>query len=72
VLAGIVVAIGLGGLVGACTWIQMPFAMAGLGPVSIGVVGRASFVNRPIDNVDDLTQEVEEGPVPPEKLPLVE
>jgi hypothetical protein len=29
------------------------------------------FVNGPIADVDDLTQEVDEGPVPPQKLPLV-
>ena len=35
------------------------------------IVGHATFVNGPIDDVDDLTEEVEEGPVPPEKLPLI-
>ena len=45
---------------------------AGIGPVSIGLVVRATFVNGPIDDIDYLTEEVEEGPVAPEKLPLVE
>ena len=72
VLAGIVVAIGLGGLIGAFIWIQMPFAMAGLGVVSIGLIGPAMFFNGPIADVDDIAELVEEGPVPLEKLPLVE
>jgi hypothetical protein len=70
VLAGIIAAIGLGGLVGAVTWIRMPFAIAGLGAVSI--MGHAMFVNGPIDDLDDLAEEVEEGQVSSERLPLVE
>ena len=50
---------------------QMPFAMAGLGPVSIGLLSHATFVNGPIADVGYLTEEVDEGPVQPEKLPLV-
>jgi hypothetical protein len=72
VLAGIIAAIGLGGLVGAVTWIRMPFAIAGLGAVSIGIMGHAMFVNGPIDDLDDLAEEVEEGQVSSERLPLVE
>jgi hypothetical protein len=49
----------------------MPFAMASLGAVSIGLVGLATFINGPIDDVDDLTEEFKLGPVSPEKLPLV-
>jgi hypothetical protein len=37
VLAGIIVAIGLGGLIGTFTWIQMPSAILGLGAASIGL-----------------------------------
>ncbi len=71
VLAGIIGAIGLGGVIGAFTMVEMPVAIVGLGGVSIGIMGHAMFVNGPIDDVDDLTEEVEDAPVPPENLPLV-
>ena len=72
VLTGIIAAIGLGGLIGAVTWVAMPLAIAGLGAVSIGIMGHAMFVNGPIDDLDDLAEDVEEGPVSSERLPLVE
>jgi len=72
VLAGVIAAIGLGGLVGTFTWIRMPFAIAGLGAVAVAIMGHAMFVKGPIDEFEDLTEAVEDGSVPPAQLPVVE
>jgi Ni,Fe-hydrogenase III small subunit len=50
----------------------MPVAVVALGAVAVGITGHALFVNGPVDDVTDLTEEVEDGPVAPEELPLVE
>ena len=68
VLVGIVSALGVGGAVGVLT----PVAVVALGGVAIGIMGRALFVNGPVDGVDDLAEEVEEGSVTAEELPPVE
>ena len=68
VLVGIVSALGVGGAVGVLT----PVAVVALGGVAIGIVGRALFVNGPVDGVDDLAEEIEEGSVTAEELPPVE
>jgi len=72
VLVGIVSALGVGGAVGALTAVAMPVAIVALGAVAVGIMGHALFVNGPVDDVTDLTEEVEDGPVAPEELPLVE
>ena len=72
VLIGIVSALGVGGAVGALTAVAMPVAVVALGTVAVGITGHALFVNGPVDDVTDLTEEVEDGPVAPEELPLVE
>ncbi|WP_254839734.1 hypothetical protein [Natronomonas marina] len=72
VLVGIIAPLGVGGAVGALTAVAMPVAIVALGAVSVGVMGHALFVNGPVDRPADLTQEVEDGPVKPEKIPLVE
>ena len=38
----------------------------------VGFMEHAMVVNGPIDDLEDLTEDVEEVAVPPEKLPLVE
>jgi hypothetical protein len=72
VLVGIVSALGVGGAVGALTPVAMPVAVVALGGVAIGIMGRALFVNGPVDGVDDLAEEIEEGSVTAEELPPVE
>ena len=66
VLVAIFAALAIGGIVGALT----PVAM----PVAIGLMGHAMFVNGPVDDVEDLTEEVdpEDAPVVPENMPLLE
>ena len=72
VLFAIVGSLGMGGAVGALTAVAMPIAILAFGGVAIGFVGHALFVNGPVDDVEDLTAEVEDAPVPTEKLPLFE
>ena len=73
-LGGIILALALGGAIGALTSVSMPIAIFLLGGVSIAIIGHALFVNGPVDDVDDLTEEVEleEMPVPPKNVPLLE
>lgn len=70
VLGAILGSLVVGGLLGAFTPVQMPIAIVLLGAVAIGVMGHAMFVNGPVDDLDDLTQEVESGPI--EEVPLLE
>lgn len=74
VLVAIVGALGLGGVVGAVTPISMPVALVVLGGIAIAVMGHAMFVNGPVDEFDDLNDEVdlEDAPVVSTDLPLVE
>lgn len=72
VLAAIILSLGLGGAIGALTAVPMPIAIVALGAVSVAFVGHALFVNGPVDDFGDLTEEVEEAPVSPERVPLVE
>jgi hypothetical protein len=52
----------------------MPVAIVLLGAVAIGIMGHATFVNGPVDDLEDLTEEVEvqDAPVGPEDVPLLE
>ncbi len=72
VLVGIISALGVGGAIGALTPVAMPAAVVVFGAVAVGIMGHGLFVNGPVDGVNDLTEEVEDGPVAPEDLPLVE
>ncbi len=72
VLVGIIGALAIGALVGAMTVVRMPVAIISLGAVSVAVMGHALFVNGPVDEVDDLTNKVDEGPINPEYVPLLE
>ncbi|QLD89201.1 hypothetical protein HWV07_09215 [Natronomonas salina] len=65
VLVAIIGSIALGGAIGALTPIAMPFAIVLLGAVAIAFMGHAMFVNGPVDDFEDLTQEVDENPINP-------
>ena len=72
VLAAILLALLVGGVLGALTSVAMPVAIVLLGGVAIAVMGHALFVNGPVDDFEDLTEEVDENPVKPDNLPLLE
>ena len=63
-LGGIILALGLGGAIGALTPVSMPIAIFLLGSVSIAIIGHALFVNGPVDEVEELTDEVAVEQVP--------
>ena len=65
VLVAIIGSIALGGAIGALTPVAMPLAIALLGAVAIAFMGHAMFVNGPVDDFEDLTQEVDENPIKP-------
>lgn len=60
VLAAVIAPVLLGFGLGSFTDLAMPIAIVGLGTVSIAVMGYALFVNGPVDEVEDLTDEVDE------------
>jgi hypothetical protein len=66
VLAAIILSLAIGGAVGALTSVAMPLAIVSLGAVSLAFMGHAMFVRGPVDDFEDLTDEVdvEETPVP--------
>jgi hypothetical protein len=74
VLVAVIVSLALGGAVGNLTPVAMPVAIVLLGGVAIGVMGHAMFVNGPVDDFEDLTQEVdfEDALVAPDDVPLLE
>jgi hypothetical protein len=74
VLVAIIGSIALGGALGALTPLAMPIAIVVLGAVSVAFMGHAMFVNGPVDDVEDLTEEVEleDAPVAPENVPLLD
>lgn len=65
VLVAIISSIALGGAIGALTPVAMPLAILLLGAVAIAFMGHAMFVNGPVDDFEDLTQEVDENPIKP-------
>ena len=65
VLVAIIGSIALGGAIGALTPVAMPLAILLLGAVAIAFMGHAMFVNGPVDDFEDLTQEVDENPIKP-------
>ncbi len=74
VLVAIISSLAVGGVVGALTPVAMPVAIVLLGAVAIGFMGHAMFVNGPVDDFEDLTEEVdlEDAPVAPDNVPLLD
>lgn len=66
VLLAIISSIGTGVVAGFVTALSMTLSVSLFGVVAIALVGHALFVNGPVDDVEDLTDEVE-----PEELPGV-
>jgi hypothetical protein len=59
VLGAIIASVVAGGAVGHLTTVPMPIAIVGLGTVAVALIGHALFVNGPVDDLEDLTDEVE-------------
>ncbi|MFC4247812.1 hypothetical protein ACFOZ7_12750 [Natribaculum luteum] len=70
VLICIAVSLAAGALIGMVTSITSAVAVPALGLVAAAFVGHALFVNGPIDQTDDLTDEVELEEVPQVLSPL--
>lgn len=60
VLIAVITPVLVGFGLGTFTPLSMPIAILGLGGVSIGVMAYALFVNGPVEDVQDLTEEVDE------------
>ena len=74
VLVAIIASLAVGGAIGVLTAVAMPVAIVLLGGVAIAVMGHAMFVRGPVDDFEDLTDEVEleDAPVEPGDVPLLE
>jgi hypothetical protein len=59
VLVAIVSSVIAGGAVGYLTTVPMPIAIVGLGSVAVALIGHALFVNGPVDDLEELTDEVD-------------
>lgn len=59
VLAGMAVAMLAGAAVGLYTPLAMPVAILAAGGATVLVMGHAMFVNGPVDEPSDLTEEVD-------------
>ena len=70
VLSGIAASLGVGSLVGYATSIPSPAAIVGFGGVAIAFIAHALFVNGPVDNAEDLTEEVALEEVPQALSPM--
>ncbi|QLG51229.2 hypothetical protein [Natrinema halophilum] len=57
-MGGIGTSLGIGVLIGDVTSIPSPVAIVGLGAVAIGLIAHALFLNGPVGDIDDLTEEV--------------
>ncbi len=64
VLLAIAASLGTGVLVGYATPVPLPLAILGLGVVAIAFIGHALFVNGPVDDTEDLAEEVALEEVP--------
>ncbi|SEW27096.1 hypothetical protein [Natrinema salifodinae] len=64
VLVCIAASLGIGAGIGYATPVPYPAAIAALGFVAIGFIGHALFVNGPVDDTEDLVEEVELEEVP--------
>lgn len=60
VLIAVIVPVLVGFGLGSFTALALPVAIVGLGAVSVAVMFYALFVNGPVDQVEDLTEEVDE------------
>lgn len=64
VLVGIFGSVALGALVGYATAVETVIAIVVASALAVGLIAHALFVNGPVDELDDLTREVEQvGPV---------
>lgn len=70
VLLCIAASLAAGVVIGIATPIAFEVAIAGLGIVAIGFVAHALFVNGPVDELEDLGEEVEPADVPQVLSPL--
>ena len=70
VLLCIIASLGLGALIGATTPVAFEVAVPLFGLVAIAFVVHALFVNGPVDEPEDLTEEVEVEEVPKVLSPL--
>lgn len=64
VLVAIISSIGVGAGVGVVTPLSMASSVILFGAVAAALVGHALFVNGPVDEVEDLAEEVEPEEVP--------
>lgn len=64
VLLGVIAPTLAGLAIGAFTPVRMVVAVLGLGGLSLAVIAYALFVVGPVEDVSDLTREVEEVPGP--------
>ena len=70
VLSGIGASLGLGALIGYATAVSFLIAIVGFGGVAIAFIAHALFVNGPVDNAEDLTEEVALEEVPQALSPM--
>ncbi|WP_049969922.1 hypothetical protein [Haladaptatus cibarius] len=59
VLLGIAVSMSVGAGVGFLTSVSLPVAIIGAGLVASAIIGHGLFINGPVDEPRDLTNEVE-------------
>ena len=64
VLLCIAASLGLGGIIGFATPVPIEASVVALGFVAIAFIGHALFVNGPVDDPEDLTEEVPAEDVP--------
>ena len=70
VLLCIAASLGLGALVGYATPVALEVSIVALGLVAIGFILHALFVNGPVDELEELTEEVPIEDVPQVLSPL--
>jgi hypothetical protein len=64
ILLAMIASVGVGVGVGIVTTLSMPLAVSLFGIVAIAFIGHALFINGPVNDVEDLAEEIE-----PEKVP---
>lgn len=70
VLLCIAASLATGAVIGLATPIAFEIAIAGLGIVAIGFIAHALFVNGPVDELEDLSEEVDPAEVQQVLSPL--
>ncbi|WP_222915743.1 hypothetical protein [Natrinema sp. SYSU A 869] len=70
VLVCIAASLGTGAVIGYATPVPLPAAIIVLGLVAIAFIGHALFVNGPVDETKDLSEEVDLEEVPNVLSPL--